>query len=195
MKKTISEVFDDFKNAKTREDKIHILRSNYTFSLKYILQGTFHPEIEFVFETIPQYKKSGIPDGMGYTTIDQELGRAYIFERNNPRVNPNLSQKRKTELLIQVLEALEDREAVVFEQMLLKKLLIPGLTYDIVKEAFPELLPDVAVAPEGTAKASYNGPGISPMSAPNSDVFAAVAKAREAEDVKGVEENFIRILR
>jgi hypothetical protein len=142
VKKTISEVFDDFKNANTRDEKIHILRSNYTFSLKYILQGTFHPNIEFVFESIPPYKKSEIPDGMGYTTIDQELGRAYIFERNNPKVSPDLSQKRKTELLIQVLEALEDREASVFVQMILKKQLIPGLTYDLVKEAFPELLPD-----------------------------------------------------
>lgn len=139
--KTISEVFDEVTKAPTKEQKIQILRANNNFALKYILTGSYHPDIHFVFDAPPQYKKSGIPDGMGYTSIHQELGRAYLFEKNNPKVSPNLTQKRKEELLIQMLEALEDREAEIFVNMLFKKQIAKGLTYELVSEAFPGMLP------------------------------------------------------
>jgi hypothetical protein len=44
-------------------------------------------------------------------------------------------------LLIQILEALEASEADVFMNMILKDLKVKGLTYKIVQEAFPDLLP------------------------------------------------------
>jgi hypothetical protein len=40
-----------------------------------------------------------------------------------------------------MLESMEAREAKIFEQMLSKKLKVKGLTYGLVKEAFPEILP------------------------------------------------------
>jgi hypothetical protein len=78
---------------------------------------------------------------MSYSSIAQELSRAYLFERDNPRVAPTLSLKRKTEILIQILEVLEAKEAEVFMNMLLKKQNVKGLDYAIVKEAFSDLLP------------------------------------------------------
>jgi hypothetical protein len=77
---------------------------------------------------------------MGYNTIHQELGRVYLFSTNSPRVPENLTQKRKEEILIQILEALEAKEAEIFMNMLLKKQNVNGLTAAIVKEAFPGLL-------------------------------------------------------
>ena len=63
-----------------------------------------------------------------------------MFEKNNPRVDPNLSYERKEQILIQILEALEAQEAEVFMNMLLKKQKVKGLTQAIVKEAFPGLI-------------------------------------------------------
>jgi hypothetical protein len=42
-----------------------------------------------------------------------------------------------------MLEALEAKEADILSGMLMKKLPIKGLTYKIVQEAFPGMLPDI----------------------------------------------------
>ena len=136
-KKNIYEVFDDFVNASSREAKIDILRRNSGYALDSVLRGAFHPYIKYVFNDIPQYKKSDAPPGLSYTTISQELSRVYLFEENNPRVAANLTLDRKKYLLIQMLEALESREAEILSGMLMKKLPVKGLTYKLVQEAFP----------------------------------------------------------
>jgi hypothetical protein len=76
---------------------------------------------------------------MSYSSIHQELGRVYLFEKNNPRTSPDLNVKRREQILIQILEVLEKREAEVFMNMLMKKQKVKGLDASIVHEAFPDL--------------------------------------------------------
>lgn len=140
MTKSIYEVFEEFEKA-PKKSKVDVLRNNSTYALKNVLKGTFDPNVQFVIEKVPYYEPSDSPPGLGYTSIHQEIGRAYLFEANNPNVSPNLSLDRKEKILIQILEALEKREAEVFMNMLLKKQRVKGLDYKTVKEAFPELLP------------------------------------------------------
>lgn len=141
MMKNIYEVFDEFVKASSVDDKINILRNNNSYALRNVLKGTFDPNIKFVFNEIPTYKKSDAPPGLGYTSIHQELGRAYLFELNNPNVSPNLTLDRRRQILIQILESLEAREAEVFANMLLKRQNVEGLTYMMVRSAFPDLIP------------------------------------------------------
>ena len=61
--------------------------------------------------------------------------------KDNPRVPAGLTEKRKNEILIQILESLEEKEADVFIGVLKKDLKVPYLTEALVREAFPELLP------------------------------------------------------
>lgn len=140
--KNIYEVFHDFENAKTKEEKVNVLRSNSGWALKNILKGTFDPNVQFIFERVPYYKPSDSPPGLGYTSIHQELGRVYLFEKNSPKVDANLSHSRKEQILIQILEALEAKEAEIFMNMILKKQKVKGLNATIVKEAFPGLISD-----------------------------------------------------
>lgn len=137
--KNLYEVFDEFENAPSKQDKINILRNNASYALREVLRGTYHPNIKFVFEQVPLYKPSDAPVGLGYTSIHQELGRAYLFEKDNPRTDKNLSQKRREQILIQILEALEKREAEIFMNMLLKKQKVKGLDAKVAHEAFPDL--------------------------------------------------------
>lgn len=139
--KNIYEIFDEYQKTSNKEDRIAVLRYNSSYALKSILKGMFDPNVQFIIERVPNYKPSDAPVGLGYTSINQELGRAYLFEKNNPRVDTNLSFERKEQILIQILEALEKREAEVFLMMLLKKPKIKGLDYKTVKEAFPDILP------------------------------------------------------
>lgn len=139
--KAVYEIFDELAQRKTKEDKLAVLRFNGDYALKNVLKGMFDPNVRFVFSEPVDYRKSGAPPGLGYSSIHQELGRAYLFEINNPKVDHNLSFERKKQILIQILESLEAKEAEVFMNMLLKKPHVKGLTYDLVKEAFPDLLP------------------------------------------------------
>ena len=89
MMKNLYEVFDEFEKASSKQDKINVLRNNSSYALREVLRGTYHPNIEFTITNIPYYKPSDAPPGLGYSSIHQELSRAYIFESNNPKVSPN----------------------------------------------------------------------------------------------------------
>jgi len=144
--KNIHEIVTEVQNAKTEQDKMAVLWFNRSFALKSILKGIYDPRVQFCFESIPPYKQSDAPIGLGYTTINTELGRAYLFEVGNPRTDPNLKHNRKTQILIQMLEAMEAKEAEIFCGMLMKKP-IPGITAEMVRLTFPDLLPPVAEPP------------------------------------------------
>ena len=78
---------------------------------------------------------------MSYGHMTEALSRVYLFQEGNPRVPPALTEKRKEEILIQILESLEPPEADVFGNMLLKNLKVKYLTEGLVNEAFAGLLP------------------------------------------------------
>ena len=141
MLKSLSDIFNEFTQAPSRPEKIASLRRNHSIQLECVLRGTFHPAIKYTVDKIPPYKTTPAPDGFGYSSIIQEMGRIYIFEANNPKRPNNLSKKRETEILIQMLEGMDGDEAKLFGGMLTKNLNVPGLDYKIVKEAFPGLLP------------------------------------------------------
>lgn len=138
--KNIYEVLEDFRTAKTKQDRIGVLRKNNTWALKSILQAVFHPNVKFNVK-IPDYKKIDVPPGMSYDHMTSALQRAYLFQEGNPRTPAGLTDKRKSELLIQILESLEPKEAEVFVNMMRKDLKTPYLTEALVNEAFEGLLP------------------------------------------------------
>jgi hypothetical protein len=137
--KNIYEIFDEYEKASTKEERLQVLRRNGNYALRSVLKGTYDPNIQFNIEKVPLYKPSDAPPGLGYTSIHQELSRVYLFTAKDPRTSANLTLKRKEQLLIQILEALEKREAEVFMNMLLKKQKVKNLNASIVKEAFPDL--------------------------------------------------------
>ena len=138
--KNIYEVLNEFKKVKTKQERIEVLRKNESWALKSVLQGVFHPNVKFNVK-VPDYKKIDVPPGMSYDHMTSALQRAYLFQVDNPRTPEGLTDKRKTELLIQILESLEPMEAEVFENMLQKDLKVPYLTQGLVNEAFQGLLP------------------------------------------------------
>lgn len=137
--KNIYEVFDEFSTAKTKQDRINVLRKNDSWALKSVLQGAMNTNVKFNVK-VPEYKKVDVPPGMSYDHMTSALQRAYLFQEGNPRTPPALTDKRKAELLIQILESLEPKEAEVFANMLRKDLKVPYLTQALVNEAFAGLL-------------------------------------------------------
>lgn len=137
--KNIYEVFQEFTSVKTKQDRINVLRKNESWALKSVLQGAFNTNVKFNVK-VPEYNKVDVPAGMSYDHMTSALQRAYLFQEGNPRTPPTLTEKRKEELLIQLLESLEPKEAEVFANMLRKDLKVPYLTQALVNEAFEGLL-------------------------------------------------------
>ena len=135
----IYEVFDLFKAAPDRQNKIEVLRRNSTYALQAVLTGMFHPNVQFAITETPNYKPVPVPPGMSYNHMHDAVKRAYLYTSNDPRVPAGLTPERRRILLIQTLESMEPREAEVYMMMLLKT---PpeGLDEALVKEAFPTLL-------------------------------------------------------
>lgn len=140
-KKNIYEVLEDFKKAKTKKDRIDVLKNNDSWALRNVLIGTFHPNVEFLIKNVPEFKREKIPQGMSYNHMTDVLSKTYLFQKNNPKAPAALTEKRRVELLIQILESLEEQEADVFVGMLNKNLKVPHLTEALVNEAFENLLP------------------------------------------------------
>ena len=140
-KKNIYEVLNDFKAASTKSERIDVLKKNDGFALRNVLVGTFHPNVQYTIDKIPEFKREPMPAGMAYSNMTQALQRIYLFMKNNPRVPEGLTEKRKNEILLQILESLEEQEADVFIGILKKDLKVPYLTPTLVNEAFGEIIP------------------------------------------------------
>ncbi len=140
--KNMYEIFEEFEKAPSKETKQAVLRKNYNSVVESVLRGTYHPKVKYVIERVPYYKPDKeSPVGMSYSNMATEIQRAYLFEQNHPRVSPNLTQDKKEKLLIEILETLESKEAIVYMNMILKREQAKGLDYKFVKETFPDLLP------------------------------------------------------
>jgi len=143
--KNIYEIFEEVRSTDSFSKKLEILRNNnYGNLVKIVLQGAFHPSIKYVFDknNFPEYKADKVPAGMGYTSILTEMDRIYLFVVGSKKASPDLSLERRKAILIQMLEAMEEKEAEVFKAMILKDLSGFGISYKLASEAFPDNLPN-----------------------------------------------------
>ena len=139
--KNMYEIFDEFESAKNKKDKIKVIEKNLSKALYEVLLFTFHPEYKWKVKEFPEeYKIPDTKPGISLCQISTELRKLYLFLEGNPTAE-NLSERKRKELLIQLLESLEPREAEVLMGIFKKNQGVKGLTYDFVKECFPDMLP------------------------------------------------------
>ncbi len=133
MQLLISEILKKAADQKTPKDKANTLRAHSTTALQEVLRYTYDPKITWYCEKAPPYTVDPAPAGLSYTTLMIEHRRLYLYTKENP-----VAEKRKNELLIQLLESLDPTEAALVEQMISGE--IPGIDREIVDLAFPNLI-------------------------------------------------------
>ena len=136
MAKYVYEVLEEARKAKTKEQKIKILKDNETFALKDILKGSYDDKVIFNLpEGTPPYKVNEAPAGTEHTVLHTEARRLWHFVKN---ADPKLSKTRKEMMYIQMLEGLHADEAKLLINVKEKNLntIYKGLTDAVVKEAF-----------------------------------------------------------
>ena len=139
--KNVYEIFDEFELAESKEEKLKVIERNLSKTLVDVLYLTFHPNYEWKYNEFPEnYKIPDTKPGISICQLSTEMRKLYLFRKGDPSAE-QLSERKSRELLLQFLESLEPREAEVVIGIFKKDQGVDGLTYDFVKEAFPQLLP------------------------------------------------------
>ena len=141
--KNIYEVFDEFEEAKNKKERMAVIEKNLSKTLVQVLELAFHPNHQWLITEMPDDYRIDVGNkiaGMANCQLSTEIRKMYLFQKGNESAEKITEQKRK-QLLLQLLEAIEPREAEVVMGILKKDLGVKGLDYKFVKEAFPNLLP------------------------------------------------------
>ena len=131
-----SEVLDRVHKAKTKDQKVKILRDNNSDALRMVLKAGFDPKIEWVIpEGDVPYTPNESPEGTEHTVLAMEAQRLWHFIKGADR---QTKQHQKESMFFQLLEGLHQNEAKLVIAAKDKKLhqLYKGLSSNVVREAF-----------------------------------------------------------
>jgi hypothetical protein len=142
MKTTVPQILEEVEKAKTSEDKVRVLQSYNTTCLRGLLNINFNPALNFGLpEGTPPFKNDPErPIGYSETNLYTEYRRLRIWLQPN-----DISKVRKEQLFIQMLEGIHSTEAELICLIKDRKLThkYPSVQPELIRAAFPELLPEV----------------------------------------------------
>ena len=131
-----SEILDKVHKAKTKDQKIQILREHNSDALRMIIKASFDPKIAWDVPagSVP-FKKNGAPAGTEHSVLAYESRKLWHFIKGADNVTV---QYKKEQMFIQMLEGLHESEADLLIAAKDKRLhqIYKGLSEPVVKEAF-----------------------------------------------------------
>ena len=131
-----SEILDKVHKAKTKDQKVLILKQNNSEGLRMVLKSSFDPKIKW---SIPEgevpYRANDVPAGTEHTVLAMESKKLWHFIKGADKGTP---QHKKEQMFIQMLEGLHDSEAKLLIAAKDKRIhqVYKGLSTNVVKEAF-----------------------------------------------------------
>lgn len=132
----LTELFEAANKIEDPDERANLLRLNMRESVKKALACFHNPEIEFYRPSGLQFNTSKNRMGLSDTSLDVEMKRIYIFQKNQP-----LDPARKEARLLQLLEGMAFEEAsFLYNHILAKKNPYKNLQRPFVKRYFPEVL-------------------------------------------------------
>ena len=132
----LSEVLQKVHNAKTKAQKIKILKENDSPALRSICKWSFDPAIESMLpEGAPPYVPNEAPEGTEHSKLSTEHTKLYHYIKGG---NDSLQNTRREMMFVQLLEGLHQNEAELLINTKDKKLhqVYKGFSSAVVKEAF-----------------------------------------------------------
>jgi len=128
----------DLAFSHNRNTQIEYLRHVFNAALKDVLQGAYHPGVKWL---LPEGEITYVPaeNTQDYDSkFYREHKKLYVFCKGGA---DGLPQSKRLRMFVQLLEAVHPNDAVMLMAMKDKYLPYPGLDYDLIREAFPDLLP------------------------------------------------------
>ena len=136
----LSEILSKVHGAKTKAQKIKILKDEDCLALRQICQWSFNPIIESELPSgTPPYVENDAPEGTEHTLLRTEgNGLWHFVKTNNKSADPSLQSTVRERMFIRLLEGLHKDEAKLLCVVKDKKLhqVYKGLSTQVVSEAF-----------------------------------------------------------
>lgn len=133
----MAEFLEKVSKLKKKEERVEALRYNDSFELRTTLQGAFDPRVVWLLpKGEPPYTPNKLKD-QEHVYLRETRKLAYFVEGGAP----NLKPAKREAMFIEMLENVAPQDAIMLCAMKDKKLPWKGITVDIVREAFPDLLP------------------------------------------------------
>jgi len=136
----VSEILDKFEAAKTREDKIAVLRNNVTDPLLVLFRLNYDHMLKMDLpDGEPPFRKdTDKPIGYSESSLQLELRRFYVWLEPNVK----LPKLKKEALFVNMLEGIHwtEAEALCLAKDRKLQTKYKSLKEDIVREAFPQAI-------------------------------------------------------
>jgi Family of unknown function (DUF6433) len=137
MSLTIAEIVGKLKRAKTKNERVQILKDNDCAALRGIIRMNFDESLALSLpKGRPPFKSTTVPDGFAKTTLKASAKGWYVFVKE---LSPNVKQSNREAMFIQLLESLDKSEAEILLSAKDGELDL-GLTKKAINEVFPGLI-------------------------------------------------------
>lgn len=143
FRKTIGEIFKLLEEAKTKKERLELLKKFECAPVKMIIKINFEDKYKFLLPPgRPPFKPLDVPPSApesGEANLWSEYKKLYLYLEGG---HPTLKQPKRELMFVQLLEGLHPQEAELMIKLKDKKLKC-GLTRAVIDEAYPGLLPPV----------------------------------------------------
>lgn len=132
----ISEILDKVSKAKTKQNKVALLKQYNSPALRMVIKSSFDPKIKWALpEGEVPFKRNDAPAGTEHSVLSYESRKLYHYIEGG---NNLLTQRKRETMFVQMLEGLHETEADVLiaaKDGVLHQM-YKGLSANVVKEAF-----------------------------------------------------------
>ncbi len=126
--------------AKTREEKRQVLADRDNFATRALLQLNYHPDVKWHLPAgAPPYIPGQVADSSP-NSLHFEVKKLDYYVDPSPHDLPML---RRESMFVELLERVDPNDAKLIIAVKDRKLSYKGLSYKLVKDTWPDLLPDI----------------------------------------------------
>ena len=126
--------------AKTREEKRQLPTDRDNFATRALLQLNYHPDVKWHLPPgKPPYTPGQIADSTP-NSLHFEVKKLDYYVDPSPHDLPML---RRESMFVELLERVDPNDAKLILAVKDRKLSYKGLSYKLVKDTWPDLLPDI----------------------------------------------------
>ena len=133
----VYEILEAAGKAKTKEERISILRKHESWALKDVLRASYDQTVIFTIpKGAPPYEPN-LPESTPSNLLRKNTDFRYIVKGGTGDTLPAFKREK---IYIGLLESIHPKDAEVVINMVNRKKPAKGITEKVVKEAFPNLI-------------------------------------------------------
>jgi len=133
----VYEILEAAGKAKTKEERISILRKHESWALKDVLRASYDSTVIFTIPNGSPPYEPNLPESTPSNLLRKNTDFRYIVKGGTGDTLPAFKREK---IYIGLLESIHPKDAEVVINMVNRKKPAKGITEKVVKEAFPNLI-------------------------------------------------------